>query len=146
MLFLRHHTGENFAWFRVQREAWDEGTSFGATAVTRTFDFILDPTGSPTSVLTAASMFAMGIAIYFAFKHRIPVMYTAYTAAILILMLTPATVTARPRFLFTAFPLIFPVARALRDDDDKWWPIVLTVLATGLVTVTGLYGVRGAIP
>jgi hypothetical protein len=91
-------------------------------------------------------MFAMGIAIYFAFKHRIPVMYTAYTAAILILMLTPATVTARPRFLFTAFPLIFPVARALRDDDDKWWPIVLTVLATGLVTVTGLYGVRGAIP
>lgn len=146
MLFLRHHTGENFAWFRVQREAWEEGTSFGATAVTRTFDFILNPTGSPTSVLTAASVFAMGLAIYFAFKYRIHLMYTAYTAAILVLMLTPATVTARPRFLFTAFPLIFPLARALRDDDDKWWPIVLTVLATGLVTVTGIYGVRGAIP
>lgn len=146
MLFLRHHTGENFAWFRVQREAWKEGTSFGATAVTRTFDFILNPTGSPTSVLTAASVFAMGLAIYFAFKYRIHFMYTAYTIVILVLMLTPATVTARPRFLFTAFPLIFPVARALRDDDDKWWPIVLTILATGLVTVTGIYGVRGAIP
>lgn len=146
MLFLRHHTGENFAWFRVQREAWKEGTSFGATAVTRTFDFILNPTGSPTSVLTAASVFAMGLAIYFAFKYRIHFMYTAYTIVILVLMLTPATVTARPRFLFTAFPLIFPVARALRDDDDKWWPIVLTVLVTGLVTVTGIYGVRGAIP
>jgi Gpi18-like mannosyltransferase len=146
MLFLRHHTGENFAWFRVQREAWKEGTSFGATAVTRTFDFILNPTGSPTSVLTAASVFAMGLAIYFAFKYRIHFMYTAYTIVILVLMLTPATVTARPRFLFTAFPLILPVARALRDDDDKWWPIVLTVLVTGLVTVTGIYGVRGAIP
>jgi Gpi18-like mannosyltransferase len=146
MLFLRHHTGENFAWFRVQREAWKEGTSFGATAVTRTFDFILNPTGSPTSVLTAASVFAMGLAIYFAFKYRIHFMYTAYTIVILVLMLTPATVTARPRFLFTAFPLIFPVARALRDDDEKWWPIVLTVLVTGLVTVTGIYGVRGAIP
>ena len=146
MLFLRHHTGENFAWFRVQREAWKEGTSFGATAVTRTFDFILNPTGSPTSVLTAASVFAMGLAIYFALKHRVHFMYTAYSIVILVLMLTPATVTARPRFLFTAFPLIFPVARALRDDDDKWWPIVLTVLVTGLVTVTGIYGVRGAIP
>jgi Gpi18-like mannosyltransferase len=146
MLFLRHHTGENFAWFRVQREAWKEGTSFGATAVTRTFDFILNPTGSPTSVLTAASVFAMGLAIYFALKYRVHFMYTAYSIVILVLMLTPATVTARPRFLFTAFPLIFPVARALRDDDDKWWPIVLTILATGLVTVTGIYGVRGAIP
>ncbi len=73
-------------------------------------------------------------------------MYTAYTAVVLVLMLLPATVTARPRFLYTAFPLIFPVARALRDDDDGWWPVVLGVMATGLVAVTGIYGVRGAIP
>ena len=79
-------------------------------------------------------------------KHRIPAMYTAYTAVVLALMLIPATVTARPRFLFTAFPLIFPVARALRDDDDKWWPIIAAVFVTGLVTVTGMYGVKAAIP
>lgn len=146
MAFLMHHTDENFAWFRVQSQAWKEGTSFGATAVSRTFDFILNPTGSPTSVLTAASMFAMILALIALWKFRIPAMYTAYTAVVLALMLIPATVTARPRFLFTAFPLIFPVARALRDDDDKWWPIVLLIFATGLVTVTGMYGVRAAIP
>ena len=146
MLFLAHHTDENFAWFRVQSEAWKEGTSFGATAVSRTFDFFLNPTGSPTSVLTAASMVAMILALWALWKHRLPAMYTAYTAVVLILMLLPATVTARPRFLFTAFPLIFPVARALRDDDDKWWPIVLGLFVTGLVTVTGMYGVRAAIP
>ena len=146
MAFLMHHTDENFAWFRVQTQAWKEGTSFGATAVSRTFDFILNPTGSPTSVLTAASMFAMILALIALWKFRMPAMYTAYTAVVLALMLIPATVTARPRFLFTAFPLIFPVARALRDDDDKWWPIVLLIFATGLVTVTGMYGVRAAIP
>ena len=146
MAFLMHHTDENFAWFRVQSQAWKEGTSFGATAVSRTFDFILNPTGSPTSVLTAASMFAMILALIALWKFRIPAMYTAYTAVVLALMLIPATVTARPRFLFTAFPLIFPVARALRDDDNKWWPIVLLIFATGLVTVTGMYGVRAAIP
>lgn len=146
MLFLRHHTGENFAWFRVQREAWKEGTSFGATAVTRTFDFFVNPTSSPTSLLTAASMMALILGLVALWKYRIPMMYIAYSAVILALMLLPATVTARPRFLFTAFPLLFPVARMLRDDDDKWWPVVVLVMATGLVTVTGMYGVRAAIP
>jgi hypothetical protein len=146
MVFLRFHTDENWAWFRVQRQAWKEGTSFGATAVTRTFDFFLNPASSPTSVLTAASMTAMIIAIICARKYKIHLMYVAYTAVVLALMLIPATVTARPRFLFTAFPLFFPVARALRDEDDRLWPIVVTVMVAGLVTVTGIYGVRGAIP
>lgn len=146
MLFLAHHTDENFAWFRVQSQAWKEGTSFGATAVSRTFDFFLNPTSSPTSVLTAASMLAMILALVALWKHRLPAMYTAYTAVVLALMLIPATVTARPRFLFTAFPLIFPVARALRDDEDKWWPIIAAIFVTGLVTVTGMYGVKAAIP
>jgi 4-amino-4-deoxy-L-arabinose transferase-like glycosyltransferase len=146
MVFLRHHTGEDLAWFRVQREAWKEGTSFGATAVTRTFDFFVNPTSSPTSLLTAASMLALIVGIVAVWKYRIPYMYIAYSAVIIALMLLPATVTARPRFLFTAFPLLFPVARMLRDDDEKWWPIVVIVMATGLVAVTGMYGVRAAIP
>jgi hypothetical protein len=146
MLFLRSHTDEHWAWFRVQREAWEEGTSFGATAVSRTFDFILNPTGSPTSVLTAASMVAMILALWCMYRYRLPLMYYAYIAAVLGLMLIPSTVTARPRFLFTAFPLIFPVARMLRDDEDGWWLVVLGICVAGLVTVTGMYGVRAAIP
>lgn len=146
MVFLRFHTGENGAWFRVQSEAWKEGTSFGATALSRTFSFFLHPSSSPTTVLTAASMFAMVLALIALKKYPLPAMYNTYIAVVLVLMLLPATVTARPRFLFTAFPLVFPVARWLRDDDDKWWPVVLGLMATGLVAVTGIYGVRGAIP
>jgi hypothetical protein len=146
MLFLRHHTGENLAWFRIQREAWQEGTSFGATAVTRTFDFFMNPTSSPTSLLTAASMIALIIGVVTLWKYQIPMMYIAYSVVIIVLMLIPDTVTARPRFLFTAFPLLIPVARMLRDDEEKWWPVVVLVMATGLVTVTGMYGVRAAIP
>ena len=146
MWFLRMHTAEDWAWFRVQREAWDEGTSFGATAVQRTVDFFIHPVSSPTSVLTAASVGAMLIALYCARKYKMNLIYWTYTAVVLGLMLIPATVTARPRFLFTAFPLFFPVARALRDDEDKWWPIVVVVMVGGLVTVMGIYGVRGAIP
>ena len=146
MVFLRHHTGENWAWFRVQREAWREGTSFGATAIQRTFDFFLHPVSSPTSMLTMASVAAMVLAIWCARRHRLPLMYDAFTATVLVLMLLPATVTARPRFLFTAFPLLIPAARALRDDEDTWWPLTVLVMAGGLVTVTGMYVVYGAIP
>lgn len=146
MVFLRQHTDEDWAWFRVQREAWKEGTSFGATAVQRTLDFFVSPFGSPTSVLTAATVIALVLATVLARRHKIPLMYHAYSLTVVLLMLAPATVTARPRFLFTAFPLIFPVARALRDDDDKWWPIVIVLFVTGLVTVNGIYGVRAAIP
>jgi len=146
MWFLRMHTGENGAWFRVQRQAWQEGTSFGATAVQRTYDFFLHPVSSPTSVLTAASVGAMLLALYMGRKYKMNLIYWSYTAVVLALMLMPATVTARPRFLFTAFPLFFPVARALRDEDERWWPLVIMVMIGGLVTVMGIYGVRGAIP
>ena len=89
---------------------------------------------------------AVLIGLYMGRKYKMNLIYWSYTAVILALMLIPATVTARPRFLFTAFPLFFPVARALRDDDDKWWPLVVVVMVGGLVTVMGIYGVRGAIP
>ena len=39
-VFLRHHTDESWPWFRVQREAWREGTSFGATAIRNTISFL----------------------------------------------------------------------------------------------------------
>ena len=146
MLFLRHHTGEQWPWFRVQREAWREGTSFGGTAVTRTVDFFLNPVSSPTSMLTTASVGALILGIWCLRRHRLPAVHTAYSAVVIFLMLLPATVTARPRFLFTAFPLLIPAARQLRDDDTDWWPLTVLVLGAGLVTVTGLYVVFGAIP
>lgn len=146
MIFLRHHTGENFPWFRVQREAWDEGASFGATAVSRTFDFIVRPLSSPTSTVTAACMIFLAVLIWLWRRHRIPIEMTAYSATVIILMLIPATVTARPRFLYTAFPLFFGLAAALRDDDDKWWVLVVCALGASLVAFAGLYGVYGAVP
>ena len=146
MVFLRHHTNENWAWFRVQREAWREGTSFGGTAVTRTIDFFVNPVSSPTSMLTTASVGALLLAVWCLRRHRLPAPHTTYSAVVIFLMLLPATVTARPRFLYTAFPLLIPAARVLRDDKDVWWPLTVLVMGAGLVTVTGLYVVFGAIP
>ena len=145
-LWLGHHTGEAGVWFRVQTEAWGEGTSFGFTALRRTFKAFVHPLTSPTDTITALSLLAMFLLIYFAWRKRLPWPLIAYSAAVLALMLLPATVTARPRFLYTAFPLLISAAVWFQHDRRDWWPYVIGACSAGLVGLTALYGVLGAIP
>ena len=62
------------------------------------------------------------------------------------MMLLPSTVTARPRFLFTAFPLFIAAAVWFERNKRDWWPYVIGACSAGLVGLTALYGVLGAIP
>ncbi len=158
-LFLWRRTGEAKAWFRTQGEAWDEGTSFGLTAIRNTIDAFVHPLSSPTDIITAVSFVAMLMLIFFATRHRLPAPMVAYVAVVLVLMLAPSTVTARPRFLYTAFPLLISAAAWLRQREvahepespgvsevHEMWTVALGLCTAGLVTLTGLYGVLGAIP
>ena len=161
-LYLDHTAGERGAWFRVQRQAWAEGTSYGATAVSKTADFFVHPLSSPTDALTALSMIALVAMIWSAWKVRLHPVLASYCAVVVGLMLMTQTVTARPRFLITAFPLIIAVAawwpqraRAVDgrvDDGDRldWattgWDMTLVLGGAGIAVLTGLYAVFGAIP
>lgn len=138
--------GETGIWFRVQREAWSEGTSFGFTAIRRSAEAFSRPLHSPADVVTAVSVLAMFVLLYFLWHYRLPWPQVAYIAAVLFLMLVPSTVTARPRFLYTAFPLLIPAAAYLHRRAPQLWPYVVAACAAGLVGLTGLYGVLGAIP
>ena len=62
------------------------------------------------------------------------------------LMLLPSTVTARPRFIYTAFPMFIAAAVWFERDKRDWWPYVIGACSAGLVGLTALYGVLGAIP
>ena len=124
-VWLGSHTGEAGVWFRVQSEAWGEGASYGLTAVRKTIEAFSSPFTSPTNVITAASVMAMLLMIYFAWGKRLPLPMVAYSAGILALMLLPNTVTARPRFLYTAFPLFISAAAFLHTDRRDWWPYVI---------------------
>jgi len=146
MVFLAVHTGEKLPWFRVQREAWDEGTSFGWRAVLDVFEFITSPFSSPTNLVTAATVTAVVALLVISRRKRLPAIFDAYSWTVLFMMLLPATVTARPRFLFTAFPLIISWAADLEDRSEDAWYLSVLVLGGSLVAVTALYGVRGAIP
>jgi hypothetical protein len=146
MSWLGNHTGERGVWFRVQSEAWGEGTSFGITALRRTWEAISRPLTSPTNTITAISVVTLLLLLWFLRKHRLPSFMTAYVVVIVLLMILPETVTARPRFVFTAFPLFISAGVWFERDHRDWWPFVLSACAAGLVGLTGLYGVLGAIP
>ena len=84
--------------------------------------------------------------LWFLYKQRLPALLNAYVAVVLLLMLLPKTVTARPRFLFTAFPLLIVAAVWFERNRRDWWPYIVGACSAGLVGLTTLYGVRGAIP
>ena len=79
-LFLNAHTDERWPWFRVQREAWREGTSFGATALSNTLSFFTHPLASPTDALTAASMAALLLGLWCLYRKPLPWPMIAYIA------------------------------------------------------------------
>lgn len=146
--WIDHHTGEKRVWFRVQGEAWKEGASFGLTAIRRTLDAFTQPLTSPTDLITAVSFLTTLFLIWIAWRQRrLPPAATAYSAVVIALMLLPATVTARPRFLFTAFPLLIAASVWLSAPRRAtWWPYLVGVGLMGLSTLTALYGVYAAIP
>lgn len=148
-IWLGQHTGEADAWFRVQREAWGEGASFGWTAVTNTFEAIAHPLTSPTDTITAVAVIATLVLLWMNHLARLPLFINAYSWVVLALMLAPATVTARPRFLFTAFPLLIGAAvwyEHRHRTDDRSWAMTMAACGCGLTALVGLYGSFGAIP
>lgn len=148
-VWLGQHTGEAGAWFRVQREAWGEGASFGWTAIRNTAEAITQPLTSPTDTITALAVAGTVALVWMSWRAKLPWVLTAYSWCVLALMLAPATVTARPRFLYTAFPLLIGAAKwyeSRREDDEVLWPMSMAASGAGLAALTGLYGVFGAIP
>ena len=145
-LWLNHHTGERWVWFRVQSEAWGEGTSFGFTAVRRTWSAVFSPLTSPTNSITAVCVATVVGLAWLLRRYRLPVPMMVYSLAVVVLMVLPETVTARPRFVYTAFPLLIPAAVWFERSRRNWWPWALSSCAVGLTTLTALYGVYGAVP
>jgi hypothetical protein len=145
-VFLAVRTGEPAVWLRVQREAWAERSILGGAALEVTSDAITRPFHPTTNLLTGLSMAATVILCIAGWKRRLPWPIMAYTITVLALMLLPSSVTARPRFLYTAFPLLISLAAWLPDDHHDAWAVLYVVSAAGLVNLTALYGFYGAIP
>jgi hypothetical protein len=145
-LWVNRHANESWVWFRVQTEAWSEGTSWGYTAVHRTAKAFISPLTSPTNTITAVSVLTLALLFWLMHRYRLPAPFVAYVVVVVLLMLIPNTVTARPRFVYTAFPLFISAAAWLQRKHRDWWTYIFAACAAGIVGLTALYGALAAIP
>jgi len=86
-------------------------------------------------------------------RTRIHPAVMAYTAGVVALMLSPATVTARPRFVLVAVGvLLAPVAwwvqnpQVLARHRRSVELVVIGAFSAGLTASMAVYGLEGAIP
>jgi hypothetical protein len=148
-VYLRVHTGESNAWNRAQQDAWGESWSWGATAVRYVWRFFENPLGTGFGALymhttLAIAVFAFGM--FCAVRTRLPWPWMAFVIVIGIMMLGPKIVSARPRFVWTAFPLAIAVAAWWPRRPRHAWDALVAASAGSLVTFAVLYGGWAIIP
>lgn len=115
-VFLRQHTGRWDSWSRTQSEGWGQEVSLMATPnVVRDFLKVGLVDVNITVFLAGAILGLAAFALLV--RARAPLPLLAYTAAILVLSLTSEALGVKPRFLLTAFPLFYGLARVLRRDS-----------------------------
>ena len=108
-------------WFRVQREGWGERIDFGASTLRDITDWYarlpanLDFLQIPFIVhLRAVGLIFVAVAVVLMLRWRPPAPVWTYAAAVMALSLLSQTLGARPRFIFTAFPLVVALAWSAR--------------------------------
>lgn len=142
-------TGAANVWFRVQDEGWGEGIDFGAATMRDITQWYwrlpqdLDFLSIPFIVhLRAVGLIFVVVALVLMVRWRPPAVVWAYTIGILAPSLLSQTLGARPRFIFTAFPLIVALAWSVRG---AWYSAVLASTAVLLAVTSIIYTTPGVV-
>lgn len=116
-VFLRLHTGVWDAFARTQAEGWDQNVT--ALAIPNMVgDFFDHPFGDVNNTVSIMGLL-LGIAGFaLLVRARPPLPLLAFTAAILIVSASSEALSLKPRFLLTAFPLVYGVARLVRSESS----------------------------
>ena len=110
MAVLWIRTGSPLVWLDAERAGWRQTFDAGLTTVRTMGSFLTGPVRDADTLvvgLGVVAVFVLGRALW---KQRPPAVLTAYVAVVLALCYASSSLNGRPRFLLTAFPLVFPVA------------------------------------
>lgn len=134
--YLWRHTGDPFIWAKAQRDGWGQGFD-GGLAMLRAVGHQLTDPGQDLQELTAAvSLVFVVIAFVLLVRWRPPAILTAFAVTVIALSYLSPTLSSRPRFALTAFPLLLAVAHR----SDRTFPALLGLSAgvLGAFTIIGV--------
>lgn len=112
-VFLRTHTGRWDAYLRTQSDGWGQHMSLMTTPdLLRKF---LERPFDNTNIAIYVMGLVLGLTAFaFLVRSGAPAYLLAYTASILVLCITSTGLS--PRFLLTAFPLVYGLAHRLKPQ------------------------------
>jgi hypothetical protein len=129
--FLWARTGSKVAWFREEHSGWQEGFDFGWTTLHKLHLVALHPLRDVNLLVGALCLLFLIACLPYVWRARLPVELLIFGGGILVLALGAKSLSLRPRFLVTAFPLFMALGARLPDTAYR---IVLAVGA-GLLPV-----------
>lgn len=142
-VFLYRRTGHPFAWFEAQREAWDEYVAVTAP-LERLVSAAQQVVGSGdrnwNDIVTTLGLVATIVGVVLLLRWRPPLPVIAFAVGVVALTIFSSNIGMRPRFVTTAFPILFAFAWRLRGLRYvalvAGSTVAMTMLTVALVTTT----------
>ena len=122
-LWLRY--GDPFVSWSTQRYGWGQRLDGGRTTVT-TFGHVFDQPVDVNVVVATLGVIVVAGGALLMLRWRPPLALTLYTVGVIVPPLLTALISSRPRFAFTAFPLVVAYARAAKG---VWFGVLVGVAA-----------------
>jgi uncharacterized membrane protein len=114
--FLWWRTGRLDAWRLIQRNGWDEQVDLGVHNAERLVALLRWDGPDPGTVLIGVGAVVVVVAGWALWRWRPPLILPLYAGGVITLALVAQTLGPRPRFVFTALPLVWALAVWLRGE------------------------------
>lgn len=138
-VYLALHTGDPLMWLKAQRSGWGQGFDGGWALVKATGRQLADPGSDLNEVTAALSLIFVVVAFVLLARWKPPAVLTAYAAVVIALGYLSPTLSSRPRFAMTAFPLILAVgARISRSTPGVVGTSAVVLGAFCIISVSTL--------
>jgi hypothetical protein len=134
--FLWWRTGRVDAWALIQRNGWDEQVDLGVRNLERIGRLVTWDDPDPGTVLMGAGVAVAALGGWALWRWRPPGDLVIYAAGIVALALVAHTLGPRPRFVFTALPLVWALGVWLRGEAFR---VAVLLSAGGLAAVAVAY-------
>jgi hypothetical protein len=134
--YLWWRTGRPDAWNLIQRNGWEERVDFGARNVDRFATLARWDAPDAGTVLIGLGAVSVVVACWALWRWRPPGELVLYAVGVVGLALVAHTLGPRPRFVFTAIPLVWALGVWLRGE---WFRLATLASTAGLAVLSVLY-------
>ena len=139
--FLWWHTGRADAWDLIQRQGWEERVDLGVRNGERLSTLVRWDDPDPGTVLIGLGAVVVLVGAWALWRWRPPLTLPLYAAGVVGLALVAHTLGPRPRFVFTALPLVWALAVWLRGERFR----LLILGSTGGLAVVSVMYIVGSV-